>query len=279
MMKQTIKQIGYQKMKNYNFIILFLILVNYSQFINPQLDSVYYQGPSSGSVTHGAIQSTDNFGNNFIPTSGEVEVISLDKSSVSSDLLFNWDKAKLPDHIYVEDSNKNKNNSRDGEQTVLLNSFPGIAMTNFIPPDPTIAVGPEHIIICANSTFKILDKEGNVLKSISAAVWWAPVWPDENGDPNVIYDHYSNRWVMVWMQVNSGLQTAGNLIAYSDDSDPLGTWYIYRLDTKTHGTVQSNSWGDYPKVGYDEEAIYIMTRCIAFTGGILYNKIRIINAE
>ena len=80
------------------------------------------------------------------------------------------------------------------------------------------------------------------------------------------------------MQVNSGLQTAGNLIAYSDDSNPLGLWYMYRLDTKMHGTISSNTWGDYPKVGYDEEAIYIMTRCIDFAGaGHLYNNIRIIN--
>ncbi len=152
-------------------------------------------------------------------------------------------------------------------------------MTNFIPPDATIAAGPEHIIVCANSTFKIMDKYGNVLKSISAAVWWAPVWPDENGDPQVIYDHYAQRWVLVWMQVNTGVQTAGNLIAYSDDDDPLGTWYMYRLDTKTHGTVASNTWGDYPKIGYDEEALYIMTRCIPFSGGSVYNKIRIIDKD
>lgn len=266
-------------MKNYkSFFFLFAILL-ISPITFCQLDSVYFKGPSQGSVANGVIQSTDNLSDNFTLSENQTELPLLSRNStLTHNLIFGWDESKLPDYHYIEDMTQTENISVNGGQTVLLNSFPGISMTNFIPPDPTIAVGPEHIIICANSTFKILDKSGNVLKSISAALWWAPVWPDESGDPQVIFDHYANRWVLVWMQVNSGLQTAGNLIAYSDDSNPLGLWYMYRLDTKTHGTVQSNTWGDYPKVGYDEEAIYIMTRCIDFAGaGHLYNKIRIIN--
>jgi hypothetical protein len=261
------------------FLFAFSFLITSSQLF-PQLDSVYYQGPSQGSVNSGAVQTTDIFPDNFTPPVGELREIPLGNRNGDQpgNLLFGWNASELPEYRYVEDKPKSLNNLSNGGQTVLLNSFPGISMTNYIPPDPTIAAGPDHIIICANSTFKILDKEGNVLKNISAAGWWSPAWPDENGDPQVIYDHYANRWVLVWMQYNSTAQTAGNLIAYSDDENPLGTWYMYRLDTKKHGTVQSETWGDYPKVGYDEEAIYIMTRCIPFAGGgALYNKIRIIN--
>ena len=211
-------------MKNYIYFLFILTVLSPEVF--PQLDSVYYKGPSLGSVANGAIQSTDNFPDNFIISGKELmENTQIDRSSSTNhDQIFGWDESQLPGYKYVEDSPDAQNNSGNGGQTVLLNSFPGISMTNFIPPDPTIAAGPEHIIICANSTFKSLDKEGNVLKSISAAVWWAPAWPDENGDPQVIYDHYAQRWVLVWMQVNSTIQTAGNLIAYSDDENPLGTW-------------------------------------------------------
>jgi len=266
-------------MKTCQYIFFLTLLLANSPKLFSQLDSVYYQGPSQGSVTSGVIQSTDNFTDNISIIEGEEKVSPLNQSSgLQNNYIFGWDASQLPEYRYIEDLPAGKTNPGNAGQTVLLNIFPGISMTNYIPPDPTIAAGPEHIIICANSTFKILDKEGNVLKSISAASWWAPAWPDENGDPQVIYDHYANRWILVWMQVNSTAQTAGNLIAYSDDESPLGTWYMYRLDTKMHGTVQSNSWGDYPKVGYDEEAIYIMTRCIDFSGaGHLYNKIRIIN--
>jgi len=266
-------------MKSFNIFIVICFFFVISSKLYSQLDSVYYQGPSQGSVSGGAIQTTDIFSDSLLPLSGtfkEIPEINRNSNNTVS-LILGWDNSQLPEYRYIEDSPDNISGKGNGGQTVLLNSFQGIAMTNFIPPDPTIAAGPDHIIICANSLFKILDKEGNVIKTIPAGGWWSPVWPDENGDPQVVYDHYAGRWILVWMQVNSGLQTAGNLIAYSDDEDPLGTWYMYRLDTKAHGTVQSNSWGDYPKVGFDEEAIYIMTRCINFSGGHLYNKIRIID--
>lgn len=266
-------------MKTYLYTFFLFFYCAFCTKIFPQLDSVYYKGPSQGSVTSGAIQTTDIFPENYsMGGDGTNEIIQNSASQLEDqNLIIGWNSSQLPDYKYVEDSPSLGNKAGNGGQTVLLNKFPAISMTNFIPPDPAIAAGPEHIIVCANSTFKIMDKNGNVLKSISAAVWWAPAWPDENGDPQVIYDHYANRWVLVWMQVNSTAQTAGNLIAYSDDENPLGTWYMYRLDTKMHGTIASNTWGDYPKIGYDEEALYIMTRCIPFSGGGIYNKIRIIN--
>ncbi len=265
-------------MKKFIYTIFPLILFLSTNELFSQLDSVYYLGPSQGSVQTGAIQTTDNFNDGVSTFIGEPKIIpELNRSSnYLGDFVFGWDESRLPDYTYNEDSHSISNVSGTDE-TVLINSFPAIPMTNYIPPDPAIAVGPEHIIVCANSIFRILDKSGNILKIISASEWWAPAWPDENGDPQVIYDHYANRWVLVWMQVNSSNFTAGNLIAYSDDENPLGTWYMYRLDTKMHGTVPSNTWGDYPKVGFDEDALYIMTRCVNFGGGFLYTKIRIIN--
>ncbi len=266
-------------MKKLVHTIFLLILFMMTNKSFPQLDSVYYLGPSQGSVQTGAIQTTDNFNDGVSSFNADTKIIpDLDRrSNYLGDFVFGWDESRLPDYTYNEDSHTKISVSGTASQTVLINSFAANPMTNYIPPDPAIAVGPEHIIVCANSIFRILDKSGNILKIISAAEWWAPAWPDENGDPQVIYDHYENRWVLVWMQVNSSNLTAGNLIAYSDDENPLGTWYMYRLDTKMHGTVPSNTWGDYPKVGFDEDALYIMTRCINFGAGFLYTKIRIIN--
>ncbi len=256
-----------------SFLVLFYLTNTFAQ-----LDSVWYQGPSSNFVSGGAMQTTDNFTDDFIPPTSEFLLNPIIYNGNSNDMLHNWDKSVLPEYTYMNDCQTPVNNKGIIDQTVLLSSFEGIPMTNFIPPDPAIAVGPNHIIICVNSMFRICDKQGNTLKSIPAGGWWGPAWPDENGDPQVIYDHYEGRWVLVWMQVNDAAHTAGNLIAYSDDDNPLGDWYMYRLDTKMHGTVSSNTWGDYPHIGFDEEAIYILTRCIDFGGsGLLYNKIRIID--
>ena len=263
-------------MAKLKYFLIAIILFNFSFSSLAQLDSVFHQGPSIGSVTSGALQTTDNFGIQPI-LNGEPKIIPNPESTYSEPLLVPTDKSSLPPYIYVEDTNVGINPRVGDGQTVILQKFQGIPMTNIVPPDPIIAAGPNHIVACVNSQFSIWDKEGNLLKVIPANDWWAPVWPDEAGDPQVIYDHYEGRWFLCWMQVNDSNQTAGNLIAYSDDDDPLGTWYVYRLDTKMHGTVNSNTWGDLPQLGFDDEAIYIATRCFGFASGYYYNKIRIIN--
>jgi hypothetical protein len=230
-----------------------------------------------GSVSGGATQTTDNFGNQPIPL-GETKVIPNPSNPYREPLIGPVDESTLPHYVYIEDPNAVENPQGGNGQTVLLQKFPGVPMTNYIPPDCIMAVGPSHIITCVNSQFTIWDKEGNPLKIIPANTWWAPAWPDEAGDPQVIYDHFAGRWVLVWMQVNDAVLTAGNLIAYSDDENPLGSWYMYRLDTKLHGdSTNSSTWGDYPQLGFDDEALYVATRCFSFTGGFNYSKIRIIN--
>ena len=45
-------------------------------------------------------------------------------------------------------------------------------MGNYIPPDPYIAVGPNHIIVIDNDEFSIWDKQGNSIKNINAGSWY-----------------------------------------------------------------------------------------------------------
>ncbi|MBT8382187.1 MAG: T9SS type A sorting domain-containing protein [Ignavibacteria bacterium] len=270
-------------MKLISHIVFTILFFAFSTASFAQLDTVIYQ-TSVGSVSSGAMQNTDNFGDEFIPPSnGEYQVIETPQRIIPPDYYGEMpvvDESLNPETIYIEDTGVSDNPSGNGGQTIFLNSFKGYDATNAIPPDPTMAAGPNHIVACVNgfpSFFRIFDKQGNILKTISAAAWWGPVSPDESGDPQVLYDHFADRWVLVWMQVNTGNQTAANLLAYSDDSDPLGVWYVYRLDTKKHGTIQTNTWGDYPQIGFDDEAIYIMTRIFGFSSGFFGSKIRVIS--
>ena len=57
-------------MKIYKYFLIHLILFVASQNLFSQLDSVYYKGPSQGSISGGVIQTTDNF-SSIIPSSGE----------------------------------------------------------------------------------------------------------------------------------------------------------------------------------------------------------------
>jgi len=258
------------------------ILLTTSLLVFAQLDSVYYQGPSQGSQATGSIQNTTNFADapEIMPT-GEFRVLPpVDTRYQAENSIIDIDQSQLPEYVYVEDPSAGQNMQFvPNGGSVLLDKFQGYTATNAIPPDPSMAVGPEHLIATVNgfpSFFRIFDKNGNVIQTINVAAWFAPVSPDESGDGQVIYDQFANRWVLSFMQVNTTNQTGANLIAYSDDSDPLGTWYVYRFDTKKHGSVLTNTWGDYPQIGYDEEAIYLTTRVFGFTSGFFGMKLRVI---
>jgi len=258
-------------------LLVLIIIGLFTSSLYAQLDSVWHQGPSSNFVLSGSIQTTDNFGDSFDPLGSEIKSTPFMEAPPLFENYLENDGSPLPEYVYIEDANATKNPTLNPENTVLLSSFPGPGATGFIPPDPHLAVGPNHIIAAVNSQFRIYDKEGNTLKIISAGAWFAPVSPNENGDPQVMYDHFANRWFLLFMGLNTSSQQASNLIAYSDDDNPLGDWYIYELDTKKHGTVNSNTWGDYPQIGYDEEGIYIMTRLFGFSAGFFGSKIRIID--
>ena len=267
------------------FLLAITLFVSFSIVVFGQLDTVYYQGPSQGSVSSGAMQNTENFPTNVtIISSGEPRAIpNVDTRIHSEPMIENYDMSNVTTCVYVEDTNAGNNenpNLGSGNGSVLLNKFPGYPATNAIPPDPSMAVGPNYIVATVNgfpSFFRIFDKQGNVLKTINVATWYSPVSPDETGDGQVIYDNFAGRWVINYMQVNDVNQTAANLVAYSDDDDPNGVWYVYRFDTKKHGTVQTNTWGDYPQLGFDDEAIYISTRVYGFAGGWYGMKVRVIS--
>jgi hypothetical protein len=244
------------------------------------LFSQTYQGPAQGSVSAGAVVNTSSFSD--FPITGDTDPIIRGEMNVEGNfepLFIESDKKEVLQSTYTEDINVGDSPNTIGDNAMLLRKFIVSLDNNVIPPDPTIAVGPNHVMVLTNNGvgIRIYDKQGTLLKSISSSQWWSAVWPTQDGDPQIFYDHFSGRWVMVFMQVDDVALTAGNLLAYSDDDDPLGTWYMYRLDTKLHGTTASNTWGDYPQIGFDEQAIYIMTRCFPFAGGNPHTKIRIIS--
>ncbi len=239
-------------------------------FAQNLLAQVTYQGPVTNSVDTGAVVNTDSFLS--APIIGNQEIIN-DKNLIYPDsdpFIIENDGSNILQTTYVEDPNLPENINGVGDNTFLLEKWDVEQGNNVIPPDPTMAVGPNHVIVLTNdgNGIRIYDKQGTLLKLINSTQWWSAVFPSQSGDPQIIYDHYERRWVMVFMQIDDVAQIAGDLIAYSDDEDPFGTWYMYRLP--------NNLWGDFPQIGFDEEAIYIATNNFTFGGSGQYAKIRII---
>ncbi|HSD64763.1 MAG TPA: FlgD immunoglobulin-like domain containing protein [Ignavibacteriaceae bacterium] len=261
------------------FTVLFL-LIGCGSFLFGQS----YNGPDSGGVAAGAVVSTDNYSRNMTivePTehiwNEETEYIGKENDFMN----FNIPTPKEGSNYFEDPNVKRQQNGRSTAFPFLLKNFEGIPMGNSIPPDPYIAVGPDNVIAIVNTSFRIFDKEGNILKTISADSWFQSVFPASGAfDPKILYDVIDQRWIMVWLQQNDNAHTSSLLLSVSDDSDPLGTWYNWALPANLNGTSNSNTWTDYEGVGYDQNAIYIAGNQWSFPVGgqyiFQYTKIRII---
>ncbi len=139
--------------------------------------------------------------------------------------------------------------------------FPAISSTGWNPPDPTLAVGPNHIVVTVNSRIAFYTKAGvqtfaSPLDSSGNPGFFEPL--GAGGfvfDTKCFFDHYAQRFVVVTLETY-GTTEAWVDIAVSDDADPNGTWFKYRTDAVM--TIGANTaWWDFPGAGYDQNAYYV----------------------
>lgn len=242
----------------------------------PAFNFPLYAGPKLGSVASGMVMSTNGF--EIPPVAAHLPVEEIEKEEAAE----NEQQVLLPTPSDVmppkgpPGSNLIKERRGNGVLTpvsrpVVLNSFQGNVPTGFIPPDPIMAVGPNHVIGVVNSTFRIWDKNGTLLKNISLTTWFSGVKsPAGFSDPQVLYDHFAHRWIIA----GGGFSTPyAFLISVSDDDNPLGTWYNYALPAGLGDSLTGNL-PDYPQMGIDDTAIYITSR--EFGTSTFFSRVRII---
>jgi hypothetical protein len=145
------------------------------------------------------------------------------------------------------------NNKGVGEEPQQNAGFGGIGATTVAPADPTMAVGPNHVMQAVNATsgtyFQIWDKSGNLLLG--------PKYLDEVtgygglGDPVFLYDHLADRFVMTEF-ANSGETggVEGLIMAVSQSGDPLKDWWVYFYPSI------DNAFPDYPKFSVWPDGYY-----------------------
>lgn len=237
-----------------------------------------YQGPAQGSVPSGVTVSTNSF-SKYAPVSTPKERAIKHKESFNEEPIFMSTTSFVPnpEDVYFEDKSVAGLELNDTTKSILLNNFFGIAQTNSIPPDPHIAVGTNHVIATVNSRFAIWDKEGNLLKNIDADSWYSSTLSNVGAfDCKVLFDHFNNRWIMVWLDQSDSPERGYYLLSVSENDNPIGTWYNWALPSTLNGTTTVSNWGDYQGVGFDEEAIYLTSNQFQFNGSFQYSKLRII---
>ncbi|MGB2875787.1 MAG: hypothetical protein WBB76_09980 [Gaiellaceae bacterium] len=124
------------------------------------------------------------------------------------------------------------------------------------PPDPNGEVGPNNYVEMINLVFAVYDKSGNkLLGPVDTGTLWSgfaiPDCTDPSGDPVVLYDQYTDRWIL--SQFTTRGPTYYDCVAVSTTSDPTGSYYRYAFSTGLN-------FPDYPKYGNWTDSYVITTR-------------------
>src|SRR5436190_896285 len=135
----------------------------------------------------------------------------------------------------------------------MATSFPAIEDNiSVIPPDTQGAVGPRHVMTTLNSQFRIQDRNGTNLSTMSFNAFWAAVGVTSLSDPHVVYDPYAGRWITTAI-AEPFSPSSSVLVGASQTDDPLGSWNLYRVDADTNNL----SWADYPTLGFNKDWIVV----------------------
>lgn len=164
----------------------------------------------------------------------------------------------------------------------LLASFDGIAQTPWRPPDNTLAVGPNDVLIAVNTDLAGYTRTGTLrFRWPNMTSLFSPVLPDgaKLFDPRVAYDHYTQRWIVVVAARRDSPVGSWILVGVSQGPDPAGSYWTWATDAMIDGNTSTNNWADYPMLGFDTQAIYISSNMFQVGGGgdYQYPKLRVLN--
>ncbi len=115
------------------------------------------------------------------------------------------------------------------------------------PHDPTGDVGLDHFVQAVNVTdVGVFNKDGLLLEEFAMGTLWAGLGYSSAGDPIILYDETAERWL-----ITEFADPANLLVAVSETSDPLGSYFAYSFSTP--------EFPDYPKYSIWPEAYLVTT--------------------
>jgi Cep192 domain 4/Beta-propeller repeat len=150
---------------------------------------------------------------------------------------------------------------------------PSESDTPYIPPDPQIAVGPNHIVVAINSLLAIYDKTGSRIgpyQPLSTFFSSLGITGDIF-DPRLIYDQADQRFILSAGEIDFTNLTNGHImLAVSSTSDPTQTWYKFAINSKGRDASNTeDTFPDFPGLGLSSSAVYVTTNQFALTKSCL----------
>src|SRR5262245_55417552 len=154
----------------------------------------------------------------------------------------------------------------------LLSSFSAIDPSTSQPLDPTIAAGPDRLVVASNDVVVIRDKAGALIASKDFRAFLASVraaGEDTAFSPRVVFDPDSERFFLVATVHNrpACVPTCVShyLLAVSKSATPATLnatdWHFDTLDASTDNTgtgpTVTTNFADLPDIGVDEHVLVI----------------------
>lgn len=156
---------------------------------------------------------------------------------------------------------------------------------NLSPPDTVGDVGPNHYVQQTNLLVRVWNKAGVPLtapfrlSSLFAPLGGQCAAPDA-GDPIVLYDPLSDRWLLSQFAFTAtNAPPYHECIAISKTPDPTGAYFLYDFITP------GNEFPDYPHLGVWPDGYYMMVHQFTLggpfngTGAYAFNRLKMLAGD
>ena len=137
--------------------------------------------------------------------------------------------------------------------------FDTIPYCNLNRPDSAIAAGPAHLVTAVNFCLQVQDLDGQNPSLVGLAGFFPDDPTGSIGDPRLIYDQASGRFILGALGFDYPGQRSYADIAVSATSDPNGPWNKYSINVVRNGPSGLEQM-DFDSLGVDGQAIYLTAR-------------------
>lgn len=157
---------------------------------------------------------------------------------------------------------------------------------NISPGDPTGAAGDTYVVVSGNVHYAVYQRDGTEVigKASLRSLFAGTGKPIRKGaqifDPKVVYDHFNDRFVLVFLAIKPKVRYSRILIVSIPDgtANDTGTWCRRSISgDRTPG--DGKQFADYPDVGFDGTRVAITTNQFRYGGAFSYAQVLVAKAD
>ena len=226
------------------YISLFVFLLSLSH---------YTQAQTEQTGTLFLIKKAGDIELSAIPSLPDARIISLAPSPLSE---IKQQKLELDKQRLLHQSTHQKILYKKGVAVSpkLSNNFSG-NVTQGTPNDNDFAISNSGLMMSVvNQNINVYNDTGRLVIGRTLASIASALGPlNRTYDPRVVYDPDQDRFILVFLQGSSSLDTR-IVVGFSKTNDPSKTWSFYTIPGNITG---DSSWSDYPILSLSKDELFI----------------------